>query len=109
MRSESMMRALAIACVVCATVGSAGADPRAIAEKNFRAGERAYRAQDFEAAAADFDEAYKAMPVPEIAFSAAQAHRRQYRVAQRPDDIAKAMELYRAYLATVTSGGRVRD
>ena len=41
---------------------------------------RAYAAQNFEAAAADFYEAYKALAMPEIAFSAAQAYRRLYRI-----------------------------
>ncbi|MEO8552544.1 MAG: hypothetical protein ABI678_21350, partial [Kofleriaceae bacterium] len=48
---------------------TAHADDRQTAERYFRAGSVAYSAQSFAAAAADFDEAYKAMPIPEIAFS----------------------------------------
>ena len=46
---------------------------------------------------------------PEIAFSAAQAYRRLYRVDPDPHFVHRAIELYRAYLARVTTGGRVGD
>ena len=88
---------------------SAGADDKAAAERDFRAGSKAYSAQNFSAAAADFDEAYKAMPVPEIAFSAAQAYRRQYRIDPKPQYVKRAVELYRIYLEKVQTGGRVGD
>jgi len=100
------MRALIVVVLLAAT---AHADPRAIAEKNFRAGAAAYKAQNFEAAAQDFDAAFEAMPAPEIAFSAAQAHRRWYHIKHLPADIARAVELYRFYLSKVSTGGRVRD
>ena len=70
---EPMKRALMI---VTALASVAHADDKEAAERYFRAGSKAYSAQNFAAAAADFDEAYKAMPLPEIAFSAAQAYRR---------------------------------
>ncbi|HEY3803621.1 MAG TPA: hypothetical protein VGL61_13480 [Kofleriaceae bacterium] len=82
---------------------------RPTAEKYFRAGAQAYSAQNFAAAAADFDEAYKAMPLPEIAFSAAQAYRRLYRVEPKPEYVQRAVELYRTYLDQVKTGGRVGD
>jgi tetratricopeptide (TPR) repeat protein len=87
----------------------AHADDRTGAERYFRAGASAYSAQNFAAAAADFDEAYKAMPLPEIAFSAAQAYRRLYRVEPKPEYVQRAVELYRAYLDKVKTGGRVGD
>ncbi|MEO8549217.1 MAG: hypothetical protein ABI678_04570, partial [Kofleriaceae bacterium] len=58
---------------------------------------------------ADFDEAYKAMPIPEIAFSAAQAYRRLYRTEPKPEYVRRSVELYRVYLAQVKTGGRVGD
>ncbi|MEO6771726.1 MAG: hypothetical protein ABI467_01725 [Kofleriaceae bacterium] len=94
---------------VLALAATAHADDRASAERYFRAGSRAYSAQNFAAAAADFDEAYKALPLPEIAFSAAQAYRRQYRLDAKPEYVRRAVELYRIYLAQVKSGGRVGD
>ena len=88
---------------------TAHAEDRKLAEKLFRAGERAYQAQNFEAAAHDFEAAYKAANLPEIAFSAAQAYRRQYRVDARPEYVARAVALYRTYLDAVKTGGRVAD
>jgi len=93
------------------TARPAHAEDRKAAERLFRAGEQAYRAQSFGAAAANFDEAYKALPLPEIAFSAAQAYRRQFRVERPPriETAKRAVELYQLYLDQVKQGGRVRD
>jgi hypothetical protein len=92
-----------------AMTGVASADDRAAAERYFRAGAKAYAAQSFGPAAQNFDEAYKASPIAEIAFSAAQAYRRLYRVEPKPEYVKRAVELYRAYLAQVKTGGRVGD
>ncbi|HEY1817024.1 MAG TPA: PEGA domain-containing protein [Kofleriaceae bacterium] len=102
------MSRLAAIVSVLAMSSIAQAD-RPTAEKYFRAGAQAYSAQNFAAAAADFDEAYKAMPLPEIAFSAAQAYRRLYRVEPKPEYVQRAVELYRTYLDQVKTGGRVGD
>ena len=101
-----MKRALLI--LVLAT-GIAHADDRALAEKYFRAGAKAYSAQNFQAAASNFDEAYKALPMPEIAFSAAQAFRKLYQVDPKPEYVRRSVELYQFYLAKVKTGGRVGD
>ena len=104
------MRALAIAALLAALAGHAHADDqRERAEVYFRAGEQAYRAQNFAAAARNFEEAYAMLPLPEIAFSAAQAYRRQYRIDGNPEHVARAIDLYRKYLAKVQTGGRVAD
>jgi len=84
-------------------------DAKQTAERYFRAGAKAYAAQSFAAAAANFDEAYRALPLPEIAFSAAQAYRRLYRVDPKPSHVQRAVELYRVYLDQVKTGGRVGD
>ncbi len=102
-----MRSALAIAILLAAPAYAD--DNKDNAERYFRAGSKAYSAQNFSAAAADFDEAYKAMPVPEIAFSAAQAYRRLYRVEPKPEYVRRAIELYRIYLAQVKTGGRIGD
>ena len=101
------MRALVIA-IVLAGVGSAQAD-KAKAEQYFRAGAAAFKQQSFAAAAEQFELAYKELELPEIAFSAAQAYRRQYFIDQKPDHVKRAVELYRIYLDKVKSGGRVGD
>ncbi len=98
-----------IALLACLLVATAHADNKKAAESYFRAGAKAYAAQNFLAAAQNFDEAYKAAPMPEIAFSAAQAYRRLYRVEPRPEHVRRAVELYKAYLAVVKKGGRVGD
>ena len=51
-----MMRSLIILVLLG---GIAHADDRANAERYFRAGAKAYAAQNFQAAATNFDEAYK--------------------------------------------------
>ena len=103
------MRAL----VVIMLVASVAHADRKTAERYFYAGEKAYRAQSFAAAAQNFDRAYEAMPLPEIAFSAAQAHRRAYRVARDRDaalaHATQAVTLYKVYLEKVKTGGRVMD
>src|SRR5262249_42974924 len=91
-----------------ANVAHAEAD-KAAAERYFRAGAKAYAAQNFAAAEQDFEEAWKHLPMPEIAFSAAQAYRRLYRVDPKAQYVRRAVDLYKAYLDKVKSGGRVGD
>ncbi|MGE0872875.1 MAG: hypothetical protein AB7P03_30245 [Kofleriaceae bacterium] len=98
---------IVIAILVCGGVGHA--EDRKLAERYFRAGAKAYAAQNFGAAATNFDEAFRAAPLPEIAFSAAQAYRRLYRIDPKPSHVQRAVELYRAYLDQVKTGGRVGD
>src|SRR5262245_1021118 len=100
------MRALMI---VILLAGVAHADDKTEAERYFRAGAKAYTAQNFAAAVADFEEAYKALPLPEIAFSAAQSYRRLYRIDPQPRHVARSVELYKVYLDKVKTGGRVGD
>lgn len=102
---------LAIVILLALAIPAAGSpdESRASAERYFRAGAKAYAAQNFAAAVANFDEAYKALPMPEIAFSAAQAYRRLYRTDPQPQYVRRAVELYRVYLAKVKTGGRVGD
>ncbi|HEX7701264.1 MAG TPA: hypothetical protein VF403_11090 [Kofleriaceae bacterium] len=104
-----MKRALVLAMLIAIPAHADDAANKEAAERYFRAGSKAYSAQNFSAAAAEFDEAYKAMPLPEIAFSAAQAYRRLYRVDPKPEYVRRAVELYRIYLEQVKTGGRVGD
>ncbi|MEO8702529.1 MAG: PEGA domain-containing protein [Kofleriaceae bacterium] len=89
--------------------GDAKSIDKAAGERYFRAGAKAYAAQNFAAAVANFDEAFKALPMPEIAFSAAQAYRRLYRIDPQPQFVRRSVELYRIYLDKVKTGGRVGD
>jgi hypothetical protein len=101
------MRAALVLVLALAGTTLARAEDRATAERHFRAGEKAYKAQNFGAAAANFEEAYKELPLPEIAFSAAQAYRRHYRVEPTLEHAKRSVELYRVYLDKVKTGGRV--
>ena len=76
------------------------------AEKYFRAGNQAYRAALYLAAAQAYEDAYARSPLPAIAFSIAQAYRRQYYVDQNPDWLRRALERYRSYLDQVPQGER---
>ncbi len=102
-----MMRAVLMVLALCTS--TALAEDTKAAERYFRAGEKAYKAQNFAAAAQNFEEAYKAAAIPEIAFSAAQAYRRQFRVDPKPEYVRRSVELYTEYLDKVKTGGRVGD
>ncbi len=101
------MRALAILMVL--SLSSAAHADKKLAAAYFRAGEKAYLAQNFEAAAENLDAAFKELPAPELAFSAAQAYRRAHRVKSNVAHVARSIELYKFYLSKVTEGGRVAD
>jgi hypothetical protein len=103
------MRALAIVLLLAATAHAEVEGDRKLAEERYAIGAKAYKAQNFAAAAEHFDAAYQALPVPELAFSAAQAYRRQYAVDNSLANARRAAELYRVYLDQVKRGKRVRD
>jgi hypothetical protein len=79
------------------------------ARKYFEAGKQAYDAGIFKGAATAFEEAYNLSPRPQIAFSLAQAYRRQYFVDRDPLSLKKAVELLKAYIEKVQQGGRRAD
>lgn len=88
---------------------AARADDRAEAERYFRTGERLLNAGEFAAAASSFEDAFEILPLPEIAFSAAQSYRLAFVKDQQPARLKRAIELYRLYLDKVKRGGRVND
>lgn len=79
------------------------------ARKYFEAGRQAYEAGLFIGAASAFEEAYRLAPRPQIIFSLAQAHRRQYFVDQDPVHLRRAIGYLRQYIAEVKQGGRRAD
>jgi hypothetical protein len=90
--------------------GARAADqPLDQAKASFKAGAAAYGAGDYLAAIQAFDAAYRVTPLPAIAFSLAQAERRQYFASRDAKHLARAVELYRLYLTQVASGGRRAD
>jgi tetratricopeptide (TPR) repeat protein len=75
----------------------------------FNAGAAAYSAGQFNAAIQAFDEANRLLPKPQIGFSLAQAHRRQYFVDKNGEHLRVAVKLFQDYLAQVPEGGRRGD
>ncbi|MDD9941934.1 MAG: PEGA domain-containing protein [Myxococcales bacterium] len=86
-----------------------GQPPHADAKRYFEAGADAYGAGDYLAAVQALEAAYRLAPLPEIAFSLAQAERRQYFASQQVEHLERALTLYRRYLGQVPSGGRRAD
>lgn len=72
----------------------------------FDAGARSFEAGDYEAAIQAFQQAYRVVPRPNLLFSIAQAHRRQYHATGEARHLRAAVEQYRRYLAAVPSGGK---
>ncbi len=79
------------------------------ARRLFDAGSLAYERGRFDDASRAFEAAYELLPEPAIAFSLAQAHRRQYFVGHDSADLERAIELFRRYLAEVPEGKRRAD
>ena len=75
----------------------------------FDAGATQYEIGDYLFAIQAFEQAYAIAPREGIVFSMAQAHRRQHTRTNDAKHLARAIELYREYLARVPSGGRVAD
>jgi len=75
----------------------------------FKAGAAAYAAGDYPAAIQALDAAYALTPLPPIAFSVAQAERRQYFVDRRSEHLMRSVALFRRYLEEVPKEGRRAD
>lgn len=79
------------------------------AKESFKAGATAYAAGEYLAAIQALDTAYALTPLAPIAFSLAQAHRRQYFASHERLHLDQAIALFRRYVAEVPSGGRRAD
>jgi hypothetical protein len=79
------------------------------AKESFKAGAAAYAAGEYLAAIQALDAAYTLTPLPAIAFSLAQAERRQYFVLRRPENLRRSITLFRRYVEQVERGGRRSD
>src|SRR6187399_1040248 len=102
-------RSFAVVLVLASLAAPARADTMSDAKNFFKAGAAAYTAGDYLAAIQALDAAYRLTPLPGVAFSLAQAERRQYFVSREPAHLVRAIELYRVYLKQVASGGRRAD
>jgi tetratricopeptide (TPR) repeat protein len=92
-------------------VPSVAQDPSGLerAKASFRAGANAYAAGDYLAAIQALESAYALSPLPAIAFSLAQAERKQYFVDQNPAHVQRALALFRVYLEQEPRGARRED
>jgi hypothetical protein len=101
---------LIVASFLCFSgTASAQADAVERAKTSFKAGATAYAAGEYLAAIQALDAAYALTPIPAIAFSLAQAERRQYFVAHERAHLDRAVMLFRRYVDQVPSGGRRAD
>ena len=109
-----MKRSL-IALLVCALsvpVAALGADGQTDldrAKESFKAGATAYAAGDYLAAIQALDAAHQLTPLPAIAFSLAQAHRRQYFVDHEREHLERSIALFRQYIELSPTGSRRAD
>ncbi|HYJ07701.1 MAG TPA: PEGA domain-containing protein, partial [Polyangiaceae bacterium] len=79
------------------------------AKASFKAGANAYAAGDYLAAIQALELAYELSPLPAIAFSLAQAERKQYFVRQEREHLERALLLFRRYLEQEPRGPRRED
>lgn len=101
---------LLLTAVLLVTASAAAQTPDVERSKEFfRAAAAAYAAGKYDVAIQALEEAYRLAPLPAIAFSWAQAERRQYFVSRERRHLDRAVELFRRYLVEVTEGGRRAD
>jgi len=103
-----MARWLLLCCLLWPRIALAQATPEQ-AKRYFEAGAAAYTAGDYRAAVQALEAAYRLQPLPAIAFSLAQAERREYFVSRDRAHLTRAIELYHQYLSEVPTGGRGAD
>ena len=114
MKQRCLALCLAVS-MVCTSFPGVAQSPAAAegdlerAKASFKAGAKAYAAGDYLAAIQALDAAYAVSPLPAIAFSLAQAERKQYFVDQRRDHLERAIALFRQYLDREPRGARRED
>lgn len=112
MKRSGAWSALACAAVATlATPGPARAEDaaRARAEQLYRGGDRAFKVGQYRDAAEAFEQSYAALPLPDIAFAAAQAYRLQFAIEGDISLARRAVELYKLYVKAQGKGGRVPE
>jgi hypothetical protein len=97
---------------LCAATSPAGAQEtsdRERAKASFKAGANAYAAGDYLAAIQALEAAYDLTPLPAIAFSLAQAERKQYVAKNEREHLERAVALFKRYLEQEPNGPRRAD
>lgn len=108
------MRRLAWSCALAGATFASAASAQTPADLSrsrelFRAGASAYAAGDYAAAIQALETAYELTPLPAIAFSLAQAERKQYLISGNVQNLERAVSLFRRYLDEAPSGNRRAD
>jgi tetratricopeptide (TPR) repeat protein len=98
----------ALACATAPSYAQSESDLER-AKASFKGGANAYAVGDYLAAIQGLETAYTLTPLPAIAFSLAQAERKQYAVSKEREHLVRALELYRRYLEQEPSGARRSD
>jgi hypothetical protein len=96
-------------CALSAPVLAQDASDVERAKASFKAGANAYAAGDYLAAIQALDAAYELTPLPAIAFSIAQAERKQYLSKNEREHLERAVTLFRRYLEQAPNGPRRAD
>ncbi len=104
-----MTRHHLVGLIVASLVGLARPALAQDADAMHRAGEAAYKAREFRAAATAFEAARASKPRPATTFSLAQSYRQLYVAEHQAADLLRAVELYREYLAAAPRGPRSDD
>lgn len=105
-----MRAALALALWLLPAIAAAQSeDELARAKASFKAGAAAYGAADYAAAIQALEAAYAITPLPAIAFSLAQAERRQFFATHERSHLERAIALFTRYVEQVEQGGRRAD
>ena len=100
---------LTLVCEIGHSVSYAQSVDKEAGQAAFNVGAQAFKANQFDVAARSFEQAYEFDPRPEIAFSIAQANRRQFYYDRLPWRLVRAVQLYQAYLAKLPKGPRAND
>jgi len=100
---------LGLACWPASALAADSSSDLERAKESFKAGATAYAAGDYLAAIQALDAAYQLTPLPAIAFSLAQAHRRQYFVDHEREHLDRAIRLFRQYIELAPTGSRRAD
>ena len=111
-RSRSWLLSAALVAALCGFTPALAAQEASELERakaSFRAGANAYAAGDYLAAIQALEAAYELTPLPAIAFSLAQAERKQYAAKRERQHLQRALELFRRYLEQAPDGPRRRD
>jgi hypothetical protein len=99
----------ALACALARPAAAQAPSDIERAKASFKAGANAYAAGDYLAAIQALDAAYELTPLPAIAFSLAQAERKQYAVKREREHLQRALTLFRRYLEQEPNGARRSD